>query len=381
MSANEPRHEPHRGKPQESGAADGRAQGAHGHSGQKAKKPWFRRPPIVGLIILIVIVVVVTGVLFWRHSRTYVFSDDAFIDVVSERVSPQISGRVLRVLVDDNQDVTAGQLLLELDPADYAAKLDQVQASRAQAQAQVAEATAQAATFAAQVEQAQANHGVAEANATNAGNDLKRYENLRGVNPGAVSSQQFDTALAAARSSAAQVRAAEKSVAAAQAQLGYVKAEIEAAQAGVRSADSQIHQAELTLSYARVTAKVAGRVASKTVSEGNFVAAGAELMAIVPREVYITANFKETQLARMRPGQAVRVKIDSYPDMNLRAHLDSVEPATGQAFSVLPAENATGNWVKVVQRVPVKIIFDQIPDDPVRRLGPGMSVEVTVTVR
>jgi len=320
-------------------------------------------------------------VLFWRHSRTYVFSDDAFIDVVSERVSPQISGRVLRVLVDDNQDVTAGQLLLELDPADYAAKLDQVQASRAQAQAQVAEATAQAATFAAQVEQAQANHGVAEANATNAGNDLKRYENLRGVNPGAVSSQQFDTALAAARSSAAQVRAAEKSVAAAQAQLGYVKAEIEAAQAGVRSADSQIHQAELTLSYARVTAKVAGRVASKTVSEGNFVAAGAELMAIVPREVYITANFKETQLARMRPGQAVRVKIDSYPDMNLRAHLDSVEPATGQAFSVLPAENATGNWVKVVQRVPVKIIFDQIPDDPVRRLGPGMSVEVTVTVR
>jgi membrane fusion protein (multidrug efflux system) len=222
---------------------------------------------------------------------------------------------------------------------------------------------------------------VAQANATNAGNDLKRYEALRGVNPGAVSPQQFDSALAAARSSAAQLRAAEKSVAAAQAQLGYVRAEIEAAQAGVRSADSQIHQAELTLSYTRVKARVAGRVASKTVSAGNFVTAGADLMAIVPREVYITANFKETQLARMRPGQPVKVKIDAYPDLDLRAHVGSVEAATGQAFSVLPAENATGNWVKVVQRVPVKILFDQLPDDPARRLGPGMSVEVTVTVR
>jgi membrane fusion protein (multidrug efflux system) len=330
---------------------------------------------------LVVIVVVVVGVLCWRHSRNYVFSDDAFIDVVSERASPQISGRVLRVLVDDNQDVTAGQVLFELDPADYAAKLDQARASRAQAQAQVAQATAQSATFAAQMEQAEANQGVAEANATNAGNDLKRYENLRRVNPGAVSPQQFDSAWAAARSGAAQERAAEQSVTAARAQLGYVKAEIEAAQAGVRSAESQIHQADLTLSYAQVKARVAGRVAGKTVSEGNYVMAGAEVMAIVPRDVYITANFKETQLARMRPGQAVKVKIDAYPDMDLRAHLDSVEPATGQAFSLLPAENATGNWVKVVQRVPVKIIFDQIPDDPARRLGPGMSVEVTVMVR
>jgi membrane fusion protein (multidrug efflux system) len=154
-----------------------------------------------------------------------------------------------------------------------------------------------------------------------------------------------------------------------------------AAQAGIASANSQVAQAELTLSYTQIEARIDGRTASKTVAVGNVVNVGVPLMAIVPRDVYITANFKETQLAHMRRGQPVEIKIDAYPDLKLTGKVDSVQPATGQAFSTLPAENATGNWVKVVQRVPVKIVFDKLPDDPDRRLGPGMSVEVSVRIR
>jgi membrane fusion protein (multidrug efflux system) len=141
-----------------------------------------------------------------------------------------------------------------------------------------------------------------------------------------------------------------------------------------------VAQAELARSYTQVKALVAGRVANKTVTVGNYVEPGTDLMAIVPRAVYVTADFKETQLARLRPGQPAEIKVDAYPDVPLHGHVDSVQPATGAAFTPIPAQNAAGNWVKVVQRVPVKIALDDLPDDPMRRLGPGMSVEVKVSI-
>ena len=308
-------------------------------------------------------------------------SDDAYVDGVPQLVSPQVTGRVLRVLVTDNQDVAAGQPLVELDPADYQARLDEARAAGAQSDAQLAQAEAQRLVYGAQVDEAKASLGTAEANATNAANQLARTRRLRGVNAGAVSDQQMDAAVAAAASTAAQLDAAGKAVAAAQAQADSSASLIQAAQAGIGSARSQVAQAELTLSYTHVVARIDGGVANKTVAEGNVVSAGAPLMAIVPRDVYVTANLKETQLTRIRRGQPVTIKVDAYPDLKLTGRIDSVEPASGQTFSTLPAQNATGNWVKVVQRVPVKIVLDKLPDDPDRRLAPGMSVEISARVR
>jgi membrane fusion protein (multidrug efflux system) len=347
----------------------------------RKRKQWYRRPGLVSVVIALVLVLAVGGALFWRHSRNYESTDDAFIDIAAQRVSPQIAGRVVRVLVNDNQDVTTGQVLVELDPADFQNRVEQARAGQTQAEAQLAEAEAQRSVVEAQREQARANEGVAAANATNAANDLRRFQELHGASVGAVSQQQLDRAEAEAKSSAAQLRAAQKAVSAAEAQLLHADKQIDAARAAVKSASTQVAQAELTLSYAQVKASADGRIARKTVAAGNYVQPGADLMGVVPRAVHVTANFKETQLRDMRRGQTVKIKVDAYPDFELTGRIDSVQPATGQAFDVLPSQNAAGNWVKVVQRVPVKIVLDQIPNDPERWLAPGMSVKATVSVR
>lgn len=343
--------------------------------------PWYKRPVIVGVLVLAIIILVLAILLIWRHSRSHVTTDDAYVDGVSQIVSPQVSGRVTRILVNDNEDVKAGQKLVELDPSDYSARLDQARAAHAQAAAQLAQARAQKIVNEAQVDEAEASEGTAQANATNAGNELGRYQRLKVVNPGAVSDQQMDSAVAASTSTASQLDAARKAVGAAEAQVGYAESMIKAAEAGIVSADSQVSEAELTLSYTHVLARIDGRIANKTVAEGNVVSIGAPLMAVVPQNVYVTANLKETQLTHIKRGQPVTIKIDAYPDLKVTGTIDGVEPASGQTFSELPAQNATGNWVKVVQRVPVKVVFDKIPDDQDRRLAPGMSVEISVKVR
>ena len=347
----------------------------------RKRRAWYRRPLLASAVVLAVLAVAVGGALFWRHSRDYEATDDAFIDIAAQRVSPQVAGRVARVLVNDNQDVTAGQVLVELDTADFQNRLEQARAGQAQAEAQLAEAEAQRSVVEAQREQARAGEGVAAANATNAAHDLKRFQELRAASTGAVTPQQLDRAEAEAKSTAAQLRAAQKAVAAADAQRVHADKQVDAAQAAVKSAAAQVGQAELTLSYARVKARVDGRIARNTVAAGNYVQPGADLMGVVPRTVHVTANFKETQLREMRRGQPVKIKVDAYPDFELTGHVDSVQPATGQAFDVLPAQNAAGNWVKVVQRVPVKIVLDRIPNDPDRWLAPGMSVRASVRVR
>ncbi|HWA11055.1 MAG TPA: HlyD family secretion protein [Opitutaceae bacterium] len=353
------------------------------HHGQRGKpvRPWYRRPLLAGGLFLVLLILVVGGTLLALHARAFESTDDASIDVIPQRASAQLPGRVLRVAVADNQEVAEGAVLVELDPADYVARAEQARAAGAQAQAQAGQARAQRAIFDAQREQAQASLAIAETNADTAAKDLARFDALRRDNAGAVSQQQWDNAVAAQKSSAAQVEAARKAVAAAEAQLGSADSLLDAAKAAQAGADAQLRQAELNLSYMQVRARVAGRVASLHVAPGDYVQPGGALMAIVPREVYVTANFKETQLRRMRRGQPVRVTVDAYPDFELAGRIDSFQPGTGQTFSSLPAENATGNWVKVVQRVPVKITLDHVPDDPDRRLGPGMSAEVRVSVR
>jgi len=336
---------------------------------------------VVGGVFLGVAVAAVGGSLWWLHARESESTDDATIDVIPQVVSAQLPGRVSRVAVSDNQDVAADTVLVELDPADYEARAEQARAAGAQALAQGDQAKAQRGIYEAQREQARASLTVVRTNADNAARDLGRLEAVRQDNAGAVSQQQLDNADAAQKSSAAQVQAATKAVAAAEAQVEYARSLLQAAEAAQTSAAAQSREAELNLSYMQVRAKVAGRIANLRVAPGNYVEPGNALMAVVPPEVYITANFKETQLTLMRRGQAVTVKVDAYPDLELAGHVDSFQPGTGQSFSSLPAENATGNWVKVVQRVAVKIALEQLPHDAERRLGPGMSVEVKVTVR
>ena len=218
---------------------------------------------------------------------------------------------------------------------------------------------------------------VAKANSENAAEDLRRYDALT---ERAVSKQMHDAATAAAQGTAAQLSAAEKKAIAAHAQVEFVKAQIQTQQAEVDHSQAALDQALLDLSYTDVRAEDDGRVTRKNVEPGNYLQVGQQVMAIVPLEVWVTANFKETQLEDMRPGSPVEISIDAYPHHTFHGKVDSIQSGTGSAFSLLPPENATGNYVKVVQRVPVKILFDGEPD-PNYLLAPGMSVEPEVKVR
>jgi membrane fusion protein (multidrug efflux system) len=230
---------------------------------------------------------------------------------------------------------------------------------------------------AADADQADAQVEVARANATNAAEDLKRYTALGAR---AISQQMKDAATAAAQSTAASLTAAQRKAASSRAQVELARTQITTAGAAVDTARAMLDQANLNLSYTEVRATIDGRVTRKTVQPGNYVQVGQQVMALVPTVVFLTANFKETQLERMRKDQPVEIEVDAYPHHRFHGHVDSLQAGTGAAFSLLPPENATGNYVKVVQRVPVKILIDDKPDNDFP-LAPGMSAEPDVRVR
>jgi len=331
---------------------------------------WFLGLCVLGALI-------VAGVLYWLQARQFESTDDAFIDGHVSQVSAQIGGRVVKLNVDDNEDVKAGQKLLDLDPRDYQVKLDQARAQQAQAAAQVDQAKATLGTQQAALDQAQANVRVAEADLQTAQTDLARY---RAIDPKAITRQLLDTQAMNVKSAQAKLEANRQAVEGARANLTVQKAQIEAAQANLQAASVAVANAELQLSYTHVLAPRDGKVARRTVEVGNYVNPGQALLAVVGADRWVTANFKETQLATMRVGQYVRVGIDACPEGPFDAKVDSFQPGSGMVFSALPAENATGNYVKVVQRVPVKIVFDDA-DFEGCQLSPGMSVEPKVRVR
>jgi membrane fusion protein (multidrug efflux system) len=339
---------------------------------------WYRRPLLVLGVLIVAAAMVTGGVMWWLEARQWESTDDAFIDAHMVMIAPQVAGRVARVLVDDNQKAAAGQLLVELDPALFKAQVDQAEANRAAAAGSLEQANAQQAVALANVQEARAQVGVAEANATNASRQLARTEPL--VQREFASRQQLDNDRANARSTSSNLDAAQKKLASTEAQLQAAASQIDTAKANLKSAEAQEEQARLNLAYTRVVAPEAGRVAHKNVAVGDYVQVGQNLMASVPLKVWVTANFKETQLDHMQVGQPVEISIDAYPDKLFHGHVDSFEAGSGSAFDLLPPENATGNYVKVVQRVPVKIVFDT-PPDPHFPLGPGMSVVPSVKVR
>ncbi len=385
------RDEPDDGKPNDDKPANDKlGDKKAGDKDDKAKedgKDAAKKPPMsrgkrllywfVGLLVLAVLVT--AGVLYWLHSRHYETTDDAYIDGNISQVSAQIGGRVVRIAFADNQEVRAGQVLVELDPRDFQVRLDQARSQRTQAQAQAAQARAQLALQQANLDQAQANVRVTEADLGQAQADLARY---RAIDPKAITRQQLDNQGAATKSASAKLDANRQAVAGARAQIEAQRAMVAAQDAAVQQAEVAVRNAELQLSYTTLLAPADGQATKRTVEMGNYVNPGQSLLAVVQDAMWVTANFKETQLAAMQPGQYVRIRVDACPDVDLDARVGSFQGGSGQIFSSLPAENATGNFVKVVQRLPVRVNFD----DPVQaqekcRMAPGLSVSPRVTVR
>ena len=341
-----------------------------------SRASWHRKLAILGLMPLLGFGAL-KGYDAWRASLHYVTSDDAFVDAHVSQVGPQVSGPVMRIPVRDNEQVTAGQVLVEIDPRDYENRLAEAKGQLAASSAQRKQVEAQLELQTANIDQAAANLRATEADDVQARQDQARYAAL---STNAVTRQSIDHANAAAASSAAKVDAGRHAVSAAKAQLAVTRAQLEAAKATVDQSETQVENATLQLSYTKIKAPVAGRVTKRSAEVGNYVIPGQVMLSIVPVDVWVTANFKETQLADMKRGQRVDIRVDAFPQAQFEGHVDSFQTGTGSAFSVLPTENATGNYVKITQRLPVKIVFDGNPS-ALQRLAPGMSVEPKVEVR
>jgi membrane fusion protein (multidrug efflux system) len=323
------------------------------------------------------IVAVAAGVYYFEFVAPFETTDDAFVEAHVPSIAPQVSGLVVNLLVQDNQEVKQGDLLVQIDPRDYEAALAQAQANLAAARSRLAQAKAQLAVDQAKAEEEHANLAAVAAQAAYAETNLAR---LQAIGDDGVSQNQIDVGLTQLRSTAADVQVELNKITAAEAQAALSKASVVTAEANVRQNEAAVEQAELNLSYTHITAPESGYVTHRTVEQGSYVQPGQALLAIVPRHVWIVANFKETQLTHMRAGQPVTVHVDAYPQLKFTGHVDSIQSGSGANFSLFPPENATGNYVKVVQRVPVKIVLDDVSDANVV-IGPGMSVEPTVRVK
>jgi membrane fusion protein, multidrug efflux system len=314
--------------------------------------------------------------LFWDNARHFETTDDAFIAARQFAIAPKVSGYVTAVPVTDNEHVAAGAVIARIDDRDYRVALAQAQAQVASAEANIQSIDAkfsvqqaQIAANEAQVEQAQAALVFAQQQAA-------RYQELAQRGSGSVqNAQQYTSQLRQQEDALASAKATLKL---AQRQVDSLKAQRDSAAASLAQAKAQRDKAQLNLSYTTVTADQAGRVVNLSAAVGEFAQPGTSLAMFVPDTTWVTANFKETQLDNMRPGQPVTLEIDAYPERAVHGHVASIQPGSGPAFSLLPPENATGNYVKIVQRVPVKIIMDNPPANVA--LGPGMSVVPSVRV-
>ncbi|ADO08869.1 Multidrug resistance protein A [Pantoea vagans C9-1] len=349
------------------------------------QQPERKRPGKKPLIILAVVVVVmlIVGFWFWFSTRNIETTDDAFTEGDAVTIAPKASGYVVKLLVKDNQRVKKGDLLVEIDPSDNRAQREQANAQLGLAVAQLHQAQAQLALskvqYPAQRDQALADQAKAEANLLNAQADYRRQ---RGVDPRATSQRNIDSASAQLRSAQAQLQSAKAQVEVASQvalQIRQQETNVEARQQQVEQAKAQLSTADLNLSYTQVRAPYDGFITKRNVQLGTLVQAGSSLFSLVSPEIWVTANFKESQLQRMNPGDKVEISVDAWPDMKLEGHVDSIQMGSGSRFSTFPSENATGNYVKIVQRVPVKIVIDK-GLDPNHPLPLGLSVEPKVTV-
>lgn len=329
-------------------------------------RPRQGRPRHLFLIALLAVILGVGAFQFWRYIESYQDTDDAEVDGYLDPISSRINGTVIAVYVDNDQAVKAGQLLVQLDPRDYQVAAEQAQAQLAQAQADLNSARQQYVSSVATIRQADANNYLAQRN-------RQRYSEL--IRLKIVSQSEFDQYDATARADGATVKVDEAAAASAQRTIASKQAQVQAAQAA-------LDQAELNLSYTRITAPSAGIIGNRSAQLAQRVQPGQSLMALTQlgktTDLWVTADFKETQLARMRPGQPVDIHVDAL-GRDYKGHVENMPGATGSLYDLLPPENATGNYVKIVQRLPVRILFDRGQD--LSQLRPGMSVEPEVWLR
>jgi membrane fusion protein (multidrug efflux system) len=348
--------------------------------------PFFIWPVAVALAVLLYL-----GLWLLADTLTHESTDDAFIAGHLVSIAPRISGQVSAVHVLDNQMVRSNDLLIEIDPSDYATTLAQKQAAQSSSDSNFKAAVAgyklmqvKVTTAEATARESKADADAAAATAARAKADFERAQALR--TNGTISAQEFDQAKEATDQAEANFNSAKQKADADESKVNEAGAELEAAKAESDAVFSQLNEsktsvdtAQLNLSYTKIFAPGDGRVTRKQVEVGDYLQAGQQIMSLVPAEVWVVANFKESQLKKMAPGQNAFVEIDALGGRKFRAHVDSVQAGSGAAFSLLPPENATGNFVKVVQRVPVKIIFDEpLPAD--HTIGPGLSVTPSVQV-
>jgi membrane fusion protein, multidrug efflux system len=402
---------------------------------QDSEARYQRRAALLGnprakwVVILALLVILVAVFFLWRYLSSYESTDDAQIDGHVNSISARVNGHVIKLNVEDNQYVEKGTVLVEIDPADYEVAVAQARAEYADAQAQASAAGinvpitdvntssqvsgaqggvsgAQAGIEAArqQFDAAKSQVAEADANNTKAQNDLQRYKLL--IDKEEISQMQYDQAVDGAQAAAAALQSARANADAYAAQIKQAQSKLEQANADLRSAGNrghtmrviqaraqsaqaiadqkkaQLDQAELNLQYTKVIAPVSGAVSNRTVEVGQNVQPGQVMMMIIPldeKDIWVTANFKETQLSKMKPGQSAEISIDA-TGKTYKGHVDSIAGASGERFSLLPPENATGNYVKVVQRIPMKIVFDA-GEIKGHELRPGMSVVPKVWIK
>jgi membrane fusion protein, multidrug efflux system len=338
-----------------------------------------RRVLVIGIVI--VILGLFFGIRYWMYASTHEDTDDAYVSGYTHQISSRITGTVEEVLVDDNWHVTAGQPLLKLDPRDYEVALQKDRAGYLEARAQLLQASAQIPLTEAQLTQAQAQADSSKANSDYLQRTFERNSQLFYQGRGVISKQDLDTAQSQAETSFATYKANLAAVNVAKENLKVAHAQEEAGRAGAEAALAQVKNSELQLSYCTIVAPVSGRIAEKTVQTGNRVSVGQALMAVVEDNVWIVANLKETQLERVRVGQPVDITIDGLPHYRFKGRVDSLQPGTGSNFALLPPDNATGNFIKIVQRVPVKILFDPESVKAVRdKIVPGLSAVPSIAV-
>lgn len=347
----------------------------------KKKGPGKKPLIILGVIVVLIII---AGLIWWFATRNQVSTDDAYTDGDAVTIAPKVSGYVVVMNLGDNKFVHKDDLLIKIDPRDYQAQLDQANAQLGLAKAQLNAAQVQLAIarvqYPAQLTQAKAQQQSAQANLTQS---RAAYERQHSVDVRATSQQNIDTANAqqqSALANVAQARAQVKTASLVPQQISQAQATVDERREQVHQAEAQVEAAALNLSYTELRAPADGWVTKRNVQYGTFLQAGTSIFSLVTTTVWITANFKESQLERMRPGDAVDVSVDAYPDLKLHGHVDSIQLGSGSRFSAFPAENATGNFVKIVQRVPVKILIDNglQPDLP---LPLGLSVVPKVMLK
>ncbi|MEO8226815.1 MAG: HlyD family secretion protein [Gemmatimonadota bacterium] len=350
---------------------------------EPAATPKRRFNPLI-IAGALALIAAIWGVNKYLHGRNHVTSDNAQVDGHITPIAPKVQAFVSRVLVEDNQRVKSGDTLVVLDARDLQVRLDQTRAELATAQASAGTgrtagmAAAQIAASRATASSAQASIGAAAANYTRAAADLARYRGLAAKQ--IISAQQLDAAQAAADAARSNLEAVRRQAAASGSNVAVAAAGLRSAEARLQASQTAVENARIQIGYTIITSPADGIIARRRVEPGELVQVGQALMSIVPlRDVWVTANLKETELRDVTPGDLVEFTVDAYSGVKFHGKVSSVAPATGARFALLPPDNATGNFTKVVQRVPVRIDVDR--EDPAHPLRPGMSVEATITVK